>query len=224
MPEFAHFTAGSAERWTLPMAAAWFIWRDLAAVEDQWKIVTGAWAPVFDPPIFILGHHRRQPGTLACVFQQAGYACGRRPYRRIETIDDLPSPTTTDPYERLRFALQSGRLRATIVQEFDEGGDLTEDYEGVDDWLNFDSLADPAIDAPHHFLSDVAHCGILVSREEAIEVEAGLSAVEAERLVWKLEQDSGLDRVSKGSDFSLPWAHRPETADLLRSKLRIRFR
>ena len=62
---------------------------------------------------------------------------------------------------------------------------------GTDDWLDFDSLADPAIDAPHHFLSEVARYAALVSREEAIRVEAELSAAEAERLVWKLEQTLG---------------------------------
>ena len=66
MREFEHFTAEDAERWTLPIAAAWFIWRDSAAVDDQWKIVTRNWVPTFDPPLFILSHHRRQPGTLAC--------------------------------------------------------------------------------------------------------------------------------------------------------------
>ena len=118
MPEFEHFTAEGSERWTLPMAAAWFIWRDLAAVDDQWKIVTGAWAPAFDPPIYILSHHSRQPGTLTCVFQQAGFACGKRPYVRLQDIRDPPSTETTDPYERLRVALQSGRLRATDRSRF----------------------------------------------------------------------------------------------------------
>ena len=191
MPEFEHFAAASAQRWTLPMAAAWFIWRNLAAVDDQWKIVTGAWTPAFDPPIFILSRHRRQPGTLTCVFQQAGYACGRRPYRRIETINDLPSPTTTDPYERLRFALQSGRLRATIAENSADEGGLTEREWGTDDWLAFDSLADPAKDAPFDFLSDPGRFAGLVSREEAITLEAEIAAAEAERPVWKLEQVLG---------------------------------
>ena len=110
------------------MAAAWFIWRDFAAVDDQWKIVTGAWAPLFDPPIYILSHHRQQPGTLTSVFQQAGFACGERPYVRLQDIPDPPSSETktTDPYERLRFALQSGRLRATVVEQSLEKAGLTE--------------------------------------------------------------------------------------------------
>ena len=130
-------------------------------------------------------------GTLTCVFQQAGYACGRRPYRRLQDIDNLPSSETTDPYERLRVALQTGRLRAKIVGESPDEGGFTESTWGMDDWLAFDSLADPAIDAPDHFLSDVARYAALVSREEAIRVEAELSAAEAERLVWKLEQTLG---------------------------------
>lgn len=175
------------------MAAAWFIWRDLAAVDDQWRIVTGAWAPAFDPPIFLLIHHRRQPGTLACVFQQAGFACGERPYVRIDDIRDPPSDETKDPYDRLRYALQSGRLRATIVQESADQGGLTEDDWFKDDWLDFDALADPssANDVPDHFLSDPARHAVLVSREEAVEAEAKLSAAEAERPMWKVEQALG---------------------------------
>lgn len=191
MPEFEHFTAVGSKRWTLPMAAAWFIWRDLAAVDDQWKILTGAWAPLFDPPIFILGHHRQQPGTLTCVFQQVGFACGQRPYRRLQDIDDFPSSKTTDPYERLRVALQTGRLRATVVEQSLEEAALTERDLGMDGWFDLDALADPANDAPYHFLSDPARYAVLVSREEAVRAEAELSAAEAERHAWKLEQALG---------------------------------
>jgi hypothetical protein len=191
MAEFEHFTAEDAERWTLPMAAAWFIWRDFAAVDGQWKIVTGAWEPAFDPPIYILSHHRQQPGTLTCVFQEAGFACGKRPYMRLQDIRDPPPTETTDPYERLRVALQSGRLRATIVEDSPDEGGLTEREWGKDDWLDFDSLADPANEAPYHVLSDPARYAVLVSREKAITVEAELSTAESKRPVWKLEQALG---------------------------------
>jgi hypothetical protein len=191
MAEFEHFTTEDAERWTLPMAAAWFIWRDFAAVDDQWKIVTGAWEPAFDLPIYILSHHRRQPGTLTCVFQQAGFACAKRPYVRLQDIRDPPPTETTDPYDRLRVALQSGRLRATIVEDSPDEGGLTEREWGIDDWLDFDSLADPANNAPYHAWSDPANSAVLVSRDDAIRVERELSAAEAERPVWKLEQALG---------------------------------
>jgi hypothetical protein len=190
MPEFDYFLARSAKRWTLPMAAAWFIWRDFAAVDDQWRIVTRKWWP-FDSPLFPLDRDRRHPGTLTCVFQQAGYARGKRPYRRIEEIDDLPSSMTTDPYERLRFALQSGRLRATIFEDSaDEGGSTKLEW-GTDDWLDFDNLADPTKHAPFHYLSDPGRFAVLVSREDTIKFEAELSEAEAERLFWKVEQVLG---------------------------------
>jgi hypothetical protein len=35
--------------WTLPMAAAWFIWRSLDAVRDQWPIYRRAWLMSADP-------------------------------------------------------------------------------------------------------------------------------------------------------------------------------
>ena len=172
------------------MAAAWFIWRDMAAVDDQWKIVTGAWSPRFDPPRFILSDQRRQPGTLACVFQQAGFARGDRPYVRLQDIDDDAAEKTTDPYDRLRFALQSGKLRATIVQESQEG-DLAEEDSYADEWLDFNSLADPANDAPFHVWNDPARYAILVSREGAVRAEAELSAAERAGAFWKLEQALG---------------------------------
>jgi hypothetical protein len=188
MPEFKHFTAQSGKRWTLPMAAAWFIWRDLAAVDDQWKIVTGAWLPHFDPPGFILEHGRRQPGTLTCVFQQAGFARGQRPYVGLQDIPDRPSTETSDPYERLRVALQSGRLRARVVDESLEESDWF-----MDDWLDFDVLGDPSSmdEAACHPLSDPTQRAVLVSTEEAIGAEAELSAAEAGRYVWKPEQTLG---------------------------------
>jgi hypothetical protein len=201
MPEFERFTAKRAERWTLPMAAAWFIWRDFAAVDDQWKIVMGEWAPAFDPPTYILSHDRRQPGTLTCVFQEAGYACGRRPYVRLQDIRDLPSLETTDPYDRLRVALQTGRLRATIVQDSTDEGGQTESGWGKDDWLDFDSLADPARNAPYHAWSDPANFAVLVSREDAIRVEGELSRAEAERPIWKLEQTLGWIAYRKDQTF-----------------------
>lgn len=89
------------------------------------------------------------------------------------------------------MALQTGRLRATIVQDPPDEGGLTESGWGSDDWLDFDSLADPANDAPYHAWSDPAGSAVLVSREEAIALERELSVAEAKRLVWKLEQVLG---------------------------------
>jgi hypothetical protein len=152
-----------------------------------------AWAPHFDPPRFILTHERCQPGTLACVFQQAGFAGGNRPYVRLQDIGDDVEEKTTDPYDRPRFALQSGKLRATIVEESPEEGELAESDCLISDWPNFDSLADPSPvdDAPYHVWSNPARYTVLVSREEVLRAEAELSAAEGEGTFWKLEQALG---------------------------------
>src|SRR5580658_3849871 len=76
MSEFTNFDAEKSETWTLPMAAAWFIWRSYEAVQDQWKVATGEWKPASDPPSPILAMTRRHPGMLACVFNQAGFDNG----------------------------------------------------------------------------------------------------------------------------------------------------
>jgi hypothetical protein len=109
----------------------------------------------------------------------------------LQDIRDPPPTEPTDPYDRLRVALQSGRLRATIVQDSLDKEGPTKSEWGTDDWLDFDSLADPAKDAPDHVLSDPARYAVLVSREEAMRVEAELSAAEAWRPVWTLEQTLG---------------------------------
>jgi hypothetical protein len=63
----------------------------------------------------------------------------------------------------------------------------------MDDWLDFDTLADPSSmdEEKCHPLSDPAQRAVLVSREEAVRAEAELSAAEAERQAWKLEQALG---------------------------------
>jgi hypothetical protein len=118
-------------------------------------------------------------------------------------IRDPPSSKTTDPYDRLRFALQSGRLRATIVQDSPDEGGLTESARFMDDWLDFDALADPssAKEAPYHVWSDPAQYAVVVSREEALRAEAELSAAEAERLVWRLEQALGWIAYRRDQSF-----------------------
>ncbi len=110
---------------------------------------------------------------------------------------------TTDPYERLRAALQSGRLRATVVEESLEEAALTERDLGMDEWLDFDALADPseAIEAPYHVWSHPARYAVLVSREETVRAEAELSAAEAERPVWKLEQALGWIAYRRDQSF-----------------------
>jgi hypothetical protein len=42
-PDISGLDPMQEERWTLPMAAAWFIWRSPAAVSDQWDRAREGW-------------------------------------------------------------------------------------------------------------------------------------------------------------------------------------
>jgi hypothetical protein len=48
-PNIAAFDPMQEEKWTLPMAAAWFIWRSTDAVRDQWIRYRRAWLDTADP-------------------------------------------------------------------------------------------------------------------------------------------------------------------------------
>src|SRR5271165_6244890 len=104
----------------------------------------------------------------------------------------MPFPSETNDPDRLRHALRSGKLRSTFVRRSKRDEDLVTDCS-PEDWFDFDNLADPA-DEQSARLSIASYqeaCAVLVSRAEAIGVEAQLSAAEAERLVWKVEQVLG---------------------------------
>ena len=82
-PDVAASEVWAVERWTLPMAAAWFIWRSPDAVRDQWNRAREGWRtwhkvvhskkmsrprrPAFSWRLQCFGR-----ATLADVFSQAG--------------------------------------------------------------------------------------------------------------------------------------------------------
>ena len=176
MPEFERFDAEGAERWTLPMAAAWFIWRSYEAVHDQWRIATGRWKPFSSGSPYSLG---LQPGTLGCVFRQADFSNGQRRFISLEDFGTPLPPETTSPYDRLRHALRFGKLRSIFVWQSIRGGESITDCDPAE-WFDFDNLADPADEqtARSSIASYPEECAVLVSREEAIGIEAQLSAAE----------------------------------------------
>jgi hypothetical protein len=120
-PDPSHFDPMTEAEWTLPMAAAWFIWRSLDAVRDQWNPARQGWqkwVPCAPPPrpkgLIVPRKSEPQPSlmlkgfrraTLAEVFSQA-----RLP--GASTWDTSPAYTHS-PYGRLREALGSGQLQAT---------------------------------------------------------------------------------------------------------------
>jgi hypothetical protein len=199
MPEFANFDPKSAHVWTLPMAAAWFIWRSYDAVRDQWEVATGKWKPDTDPPVFILASHRRHPGTLACVFNQAGFDNGGRWEDRWTEIsgNEQAAGETDNPYGRLKYALQSGKLIGKAVF-FRAREETAREVQYKDDWVDFDQLACPPFEPTSVQLSagvrgwnDPDHELILVPREQVVAVEREISKSELTRPVWKLEQALG---------------------------------
>ena len=48
-PNIAEFDPMGEQEWTLPMAAAWFIWRSVDAVRDQWIHFRRSWLASADP-------------------------------------------------------------------------------------------------------------------------------------------------------------------------------
>ena len=100
------------------MAAAWFIWRSYHAVRDQWEVATRKWRPKSDPPVFILETSRRHPGTVACVFNQAGFENSElsRGAREDRFAIQTELGETDSPYDRLKCALQLGKLNATVAR------------------------------------------------------------------------------------------------------------
>jgi hypothetical protein len=133
-----------------------------------------------------------QPGTLGCVFRHTNFSNGQRPFISLEEFGKRLPPETTSPYDRLRHALRSGKLRSTFVRRSHQGAVSDTDCR-PEEWFDFDNLADPENErtARSSIASDPEECAVLVSREEAIRLEAELSAAEAERPVWKLEQALG---------------------------------
>jgi hypothetical protein len=121
--KFANFDPEVADEWTWPMAAAWFIWRNYVAVRDQFDVATGKWKPDSDPPVSFRRAMRRRPGTLACVFEQAGFDSGiLSPWSREEDLFNFTMPLgdTDDPYGRLECAIELGKLKTTCPPQVPE--------------------------------------------------------------------------------------------------------
>ena len=121
-PDPSRFDPMSETEWTLPMAAAWFIWRSPDAVRDQWNPARNGWRKwVPLPPRRSAGPRRPTwklikfgPATLADVFEQARLP-GKSSQRKTATqsrSNDSPA-RTHNPYDRLKVALQTGVLKAT---------------------------------------------------------------------------------------------------------------
>ena len=206
LSEFDSDDVKAVSRWTLAMTAAWFVWKDHDAVLDQLKFARDDIDMIelirkLDPPIF-LRQANRQPGSVACVFEEAGLAKGTRPELRMEDYPP-PNPITDNPFDRLKYALQDGRLSATHVYRSPERTTTTSEEDiGTGDWVDFDALADPPIgrwigDYPPATWKSYPHWSdpntdlVVVQREDALRVERDLGLREFQKATWSLSQALG---------------------------------
>jgi hypothetical protein len=193
-------------RWTLAMTAAWFVWRSYDAVLDQLKfarhdIDLHERSQRLDEPPF-LHQANRQPGSVACVFEEAGLAEGTRPVVQMQDYPP-PNPSTENLYDRLKFALQGGRLRATrVYRSSTRATTINEEEIRRDDWTDFDSFADPPVerwadDSPPTTWSSYPHWSdpktdlVVVRREDALRVDQDLCLREFQSPTWSVSQALG---------------------------------
>jgi hypothetical protein len=128
--------AMALEKWTAPMAAAWFIWRSPDAVRDQWDVARRGWriwerVRTGGPG----GPHRLVPwrlkdlgpATLVDVFSQAGFAkqIGRiSPSRRGDILGARSMSESENPYDRVRLVLERGWLQGFRAPSGDVGEEV----------------------------------------------------------------------------------------------------
>lgn len=108
--------------WTLPMTAAWFIWRTSDAVRDQWNPARVGWRKWVRVPRRVGGlGGRRGPSwklksfgraTLQDALSQAGLAREVN-QGKVTAQRSIASDLIHTPYSRLKRTLQSGDIQAT---------------------------------------------------------------------------------------------------------------
>jgi hypothetical protein len=204
--EFDSDDVRTLPRWTLAMTAAWFVWRNYDAVLDQLKfarrdIKLDELNRRLERPTFIRQANRR-PSSVACVFDAAGLAEGTRPVLRLQDYPP-PNPLTDNPYDRLKFALRDGRLRATrLYRESTRARKVSPEEIRRDDWTDFDALADPPVerwidDSPppswssYPRWSDPKTDLVVVQREDALKVHRDLCLREYQNPTWSVSQALG---------------------------------
>ena len=114
-PNIAAFDPMQEEEWTLSMAAAWFIWRSIDAVRDQWLRYRRAWLDNADPS--------NQVAITDVSFRNLfGWADLRRfqirPYRAYGSSSKEPLPKSNphcSPRSRFQTALESEKINLTGI-------------------------------------------------------------------------------------------------------------
>lgn len=114
-PNIAAFDPMQEQEWTLPMAAAWFIWRSSEAVRDQWLRYRRAWLDNADPS-------NQVTLTDVSLRNLFGWADLRRfqirPYRAYGSSSKEPLPKSNphcSPRSRFQTALESEKINLTGI-------------------------------------------------------------------------------------------------------------
>ena len=109
-PNIAAFDPMQEQMWTLPMAAAWFIWRSSEAVRDQWLPYRRAWLDNADPS-------NQVTLTDVSLSNLFGWADLRRfhvrSYRAYGSSSKEPLPKSNphcSPRSRFQTALESEKI------------------------------------------------------------------------------------------------------------------
>jgi len=196
------------DRWTLSMAAAWFIWRSYDAVRHQtaearegWKI----WESI-SPSKGPSGRHQVKQSFADSLVRNIKYRLVnihqpilRRVFfeatwdRALSRLDDLPwhrptrnapDPAADFPFSRFMIALQTGKLLVTnTVGKNGEGVLETPEF-----WVdNFRRYSWPITNRPPFFREEAYS----VSRQAVIDAEAEIARNEFEQPVVGLEQALG---------------------------------
>jgi hypothetical protein len=131
------------ELWTLPMAAAWFIWRSPHAVRDQWNKARKSWTkwiqltdrPLKIPPRPLWNLKLFHGASLDDVFDQAGFHPWKSSQKELQfgfgrrRVGLSSNRIAYNPYDRFKASLTSGKLVATLTRPGEhEGTQIPAEY------------------------------------------------------------------------------------------------
>lgn len=180
--------------WTLPMAAAWFIWRSTDAVLHQTAAARIGWMvwerdgeeKVYDRPFFKCRLLKIGPARLWRVFSEAVSDSQLR-YKDPppnHPLEIRSNPSADLPYRRFKRALLSGKMKATYLLDDTQtrkskSPEYWQDvFERYEQWIP----GQPPINVPEEYC---------IPREAVITAEAEIAKRELDDPAVGLEQALG---------------------------------
>jgi hypothetical protein len=115
-PDVSGLDPMALDRWTLPMSAAYFIWRDVDAVRDQWNEARKGWIKwIEEPRRFAPNANQRIRWRL----REIGSASLKDVFAQVRKSGF--SLQTAGPYLRFKHAVQLGKLIAVQFWQTGQG-------------------------------------------------------------------------------------------------------